>query len=188
MAGKGGFTKKPGEAEFPATGSCSASVSTPTRNGSPASSGKPVKPVALRKALVNLTMGPHRDDAEPVAGPSGTSHEDSIPVTPRKVKPKPSLLSLGRVDSPATDATGSEPESPSESGPPQRERYQRKAAKNAQHFSFLKRPKKGIEANEPTLLMDEEDAGCVRCTTCAVAIHDREWDKNNHYYWDYCPR
>ena len=163
-------------------------MGTPTKPVSSAGSRKPIKPSELRNALGNLSVGSQDDDGEPVAGPSGTSHEDLTPVTPRKPKPKPSLLSISRVDSPATEATVSEPDSPSEGGPPQRKRYQRKAAKNAQHFNFLKRPRKGMDTGEPELLMDEKDIDCERCATCAVAIQNREWDKLNNRYWEFCLR
>jgi hypothetical protein len=165
----------------------SPSASTPSKYGSPASSRRPIKPSALRNALSDITVHSAGEEEDPIAGPSGTSHVDLDPITPRKVKPRPSLLSMGGVDSPATDASQSEPASPSESGPPVvRERYQRKAAKNAQHFSFLKRPKKDLVVHEAELLVDEEDEGYERCVTCAKAMREREWFNNR--YFDHCLR
>jgi ferredoxin len=188
---KGGFTGKEMEPDLD-TRSRSPSMSSSTRVGSPMSSRKPVKPSALRNALSDLNLKSQLDDFEPdddapIAGPSGTQTLDSEPVTPRKLKHNPSFLSVGRMDSPATDAT-SDPGSPSEGQPPKRERYQRKAARNAQHFSFLKRPKKVIEVM-PELdqsVMDEEDEDCVRCATCARALHERIWYNNR--YFDHCAR
>jgi histone-lysine N-methyltransferase SUV420H len=182
---RGGYTGKSVE-ETTTTRSRSPTMSSSTRFGSPVSSRKTVRPSALRNALGDL-MADSRAEEDPIAGPSGTQNGNSEPVTPRKPRPKASLLSIGGVDSPATDATRSEPGSPSESGPPRRERYQRKAARNAQHFSFLKRPikPKTIEP-ETSFYMDEEDEDIVRCVTCAKPMHERIWYNNK--YFDHCAR
>lgn len=183
--GKGGFTKPHGTEEVPSP-SRSASVSTTSIYNSPAPSRKPIKPSALRNALGALNVNAEAEDEAPVAGPSGTSHSNSGPITPRKPKPIPSLFDTGGVDSPATDATGSEPDSHLDSGPPKRERYQRKAAKNAQHFSFLRRPKKAMDVEEPQLVMDKEDEGYQRCVTCCQVLRNRPSLLNR--YFDHCLR
>jgi histone-lysine N-methyltransferase SUV420H len=103
-----------------------------------------------------------------------------------KLRPKASLLYVGGMDSPATDGTRSDPGSPSEDQPPRRERYHRKAAKNAQHFSFLKRPKKAAPLPDESVLFDDEDEDCVRCATCAKPLHERIWYNNK--YFDHCAR
>jgi hypothetical protein len=163
-------------------------MSASTRYGSPASTRKAIRPSALRNALGDLSVTSQADDDDvgqaSTAGPSGTSHDDSLPVTPRKIRPQASLLSIGGADSPATDAT-SEPGSPTDCGPPKRERYRRKAAEKAQKFSFLKRPKK-ILPDEPELFMDGEEEECDRCATCAKALRAPIWYQNTRF--DHCAR
>jgi hypothetical protein len=185
--GRGGFTGRAVVSET-ATQSRSPSVSSSVRPGSPSSTRKPVRPSALRHALSELDLQAQADeDEQPVAGPSGIARDASgDPITPRKAKPKLSLLSFGGIDSPTTDATRSDPGSPSDDQPPRRERYQRKAAKNAQHFDFRKRPKKVVLAPDESLVADEEEEDCVRCATCAKALHERIWFNNK--YFDHCAR
>lgn len=170
----------------------SDSVGSSARATSPLSRRQP-GPSALRNALGDLSLDPETgDDAgvEPVAGPSGTKHDDLVePVTPRKTGPRQSALSVSvsGIGSPATESVRSEPESPSEDNPPKRERYHRRAARNAQHFSFLKRPRKAVSVDpRDELPMDEEDEDCVRCATCAKALHERIWFNNK--YFDHCAR
>lgn len=174
-----------------ASRSRSASLSSSTRHGSPLSR-RQAGPSALRNALSGLELDVDKtEDAEPLAGPSGTHHDDDAPelVTPRKAghRPGPLSISLKDIDSPVSESVRSEPGTPTEDDPPKRERYQRRAARNAQHFSFLKRPRKQIIVDpRDELPMDEEDEDCVRCATCAKALHERIWYNNK--YFDHCAR
>lgn len=189
QAGRGGFTPKEPLSEA-VSRRRSESVSSSTRATSPLSRRQP-GPSALRNALGELDLDTETvDSVEPIAGPSGT-HQDDVtePVTPRKTGSRPSALSVSvsGIGSPATESVRSEPESPSEDYPPKRERYHRRAARNAQHFSFLKRPRKEVVADSrDELQMDEEDEDCVRCVTCAKALHERIWFNNK--YFDHCAR
>jgi hypothetical protein len=189
QACRGGFTPKEPLSEIVSRGR-SASLGSSAQAGSP-SSRRQAGPSALRNALSGLDLEMADDvDRMPIAGPSGTSHEDvSEPVTPRKLGHRPSQLSVSvsGIGSPATESVRSEPESPSEDNPPKRERYHRRAARNAQHFSFLKRPRKDVVVDpRDELQMDEEDEDCVRCATCAKALHERIWYNNK--YFDHCAR
>lgn len=145
-------------------------------------------PSALRNALDGLDDESASTGTGTSAGQNGTNtHADGADITtPRKKGARPGDLSVS-VDSPATESVRSEPESPTEDGPPKRERYSRRAARNAQHFSFLKRPKKHIvpeRQDEP--LIDDEDEDVIRCATCAKALHERIWYNNK--YFDHCAR
>lgn len=189
QAGRGGFTPKEPTSET-ASRSRSESVGSSARATSPLSRRQP-GPSALRNALTGWDLDAEMaDSSEPVAGPSGTSHDDATdPVTPSKPRPRPSALSVSvsGIGSPASESVRSEPGSPSEDYPPKRERYQRRAARNAQHFSFLKRPRKEVVVDpRDGLQMDEEDEDCVRCATCAKALHERIWFNNK--YFDHCAR
>lgn len=148
-------------------------------------------PSALRTALNGL-----RDDSPSAsteqdveAGPSGSQMDGGDPITPRKARSRADTLaaSVNGMDSPSTESVRTEPESPGEDQPAPRERYQRRAARNAQHFCFLKRPRKS-KAAEPVedIPVDDEDEDCVRCATCAKAMHERIWYNNK--YFDHCAR
>lgn len=150
-------------------------------------------PSALRTALNDLRhQSPSTSTENEVeAGPSGSQLDADEPATPQKLRSRPNTMldSVNSINSPSTESVRSEvePESPSDDNPPKRERYHRRAARNAQHFSFLKRPRKKV-LQEPAeaLPADDEDEDCVRCATCAKAMHERIWYNNK--YFDHCAR